>query len=70
MITKILSNIINRKRFIYTWKDILNAFVRCFCLRSNKTRLHMLYERAETKLNRELDVVTLVKAMRQMKLIT
>jgi len=75
---------ISRRRFLYTGKDILEYMARCLCLRSVKflkfsgtreewnqaMRKHYHYKEGEDKLFDELDVVSLLKSMRRVKLLT
>jgi hypothetical protein len=62
----ILSNLIDRVRFTYTFGDILKSAL-C-CLKPTKTHAHLLV--GERKLRNELDVITLVRAVRELKLLT
>lgn len=66
----ILMNLINRKRFFYSFKDILESFFKCLCFRSTKQKQHYLYDKGERKLISELDVVQLLRTIRQTKLLT
>jgi hypothetical protein len=80
----VLTNMISRRRFLYTGKDILEFLARCFCLRSMKfakfsgpreewnmiMRKHYHYKEGEDKLFDELDVISLLKAIRRVKLLT
>jgi hypothetical protein len=80
----VLRNIINRRRFQYTCSDILEFLVRCLCLRKIKRRKyrgskeewedhvkkHYHFKEGEDKLFDELDVITLLKSMRRVKLLT
>lgn len=77
-------NIVNRKRFRYTGKDILSYLMRCLCFRRLKLkkwrgnkegwdqvmRNHAHFAEGEEKLFDELDVITLLKSMRRVKLLT
>lgn len=72
-----LIDIINRERFNYSGKMILAYIFKCMCLmrkktmRDNpKTKHHFLFERAQEKLDQELDVITLLKSLRKLKLMT
>jgi hypothetical protein len=38
--------------------------------KNEKTKIHYLFEKANSRLEHELDVVTLLKTIRKMKLIT
>ena len=80
----VLRNVINRRRFQYTCSDILEFLVRCLCLRKIKKRKyrgsreewedhvkkHYHFKEGEDKLFDELDVITLLKSMRRVKLLT
>lgn len=67
----VLLNIINRIRFIYTLKDILSYFIRCICLRKGHSyKKHKTFNKGEKKLAEELDVVSILRSMRQIKLLT
>lgn len=80
----ILGNLINRKRFIYSGLDIILYMVRCLCLRSVKDHKkqeskenwdksyshHYYFRKGVYKLQEELDVVTMLKSMRRVKLLT
>jgi hypothetical protein len=64
-------------RFKYGMYDILAYFFRCGCLRREKNmakdpslRKHVLFEKGSDKLNNELDCITLLKAIRNLKLIS
>lgn len=84
IIQKLLINIISRKRFAYSTKDIITYLLRCLCIRKVKLkkwkgkkedwekvmRNHAHYEEGEDKLFDELDVITLLKSMRRVKLLT
>ena len=67
----ILDYILLRVRFIYGYKEILHYIFYCRCLRfkhHNQTevidRRQVLYYRGNEKLERELDVVNLVRSIR------
>ncbi|TNV85532.1 hypothetical protein FGO68_gene3405 [Halteria grandinella] len=69
----ILVNLINRKRFTYTFKDICESLVKCLFLRktnATKDKQHFLFKKGEHKLKQELDMISLLKSMRQIKLLT
>ena len=66
--------LLNRKRFNYNVKKIKQYFLGCMCIRDiNKMKhlkgkeSHFLFKKAESKLKNELDVVRIVKNMRQLK---
>ena len=65
---------LNRIRFKYTLKDRFDYCINCFCCRSprdekrdSSSKKHYLFEKAELKLNNELDVVRLIKTLRKVK---
>ena len=80
----VIMNLINRKRFNYKFTDIIEYMLRCLCLRkikykhfkgsriewNQKLRKHYHFAEGEDKLYDELDVVTFLKAMRRVKLLT
>ena len=80
----IAMNLVNRKRFMYTVKDIVNYVLNCICLKRIKFRKykgtkeewrktlkkHYQYDEGEDKLQDELDVVTLLKTIRRVKIIS
>ena len=56
---------------------ILVYLLRCLCLmrrktmaKNKETKMHFLFEKATDKLDHELDVVTLLKSIRKLKLMT
>jgi hypothetical protein len=77
-------NLVNRKRFMYTPHDIINYLTHCICLRKLKfkkykgtkedwrktLKKHYQFEEGEEKLFDELDVVTLLKTIRRVKIIS
>jgi hypothetical protein len=77
-------NLINRKRFNYKLQDIFEYLIRCMCLRKlkhkkyvgsrrdwdQKIKKHYQFNEGEDKLFDELDVITLLKSMRRIKLLT
>lgn len=76
-ISSMLLALISRKRFNYSFKTIMKYLFNCICLRNidkrkheNKYKKHFLYNKGEKKLNNELDVVTLVKSNRNLRLLT
>ena len=83
-INTILMNLINRKRFNYMLRDILEYLIRCMCLRKlkfkkhsgsrkdwdQKIKKHYQFNEGEDKLFDELDVITMLKSMRRIKLLT
>ena len=65
-VKEILSNLIDRVRFNYTFGEIIKSAL-C-CLKPSKT--HALMIDGERKLRSELDVITLVRSIRELKLLT
>ena len=64
---------VNRIRFIYRPKDIASYVVRCLCLRKKKlseSKREVFFKKGEHKLLSELDVTTLLRSMRKIKLLT
>jgi len=75
-INTITRGIIERKRFTYSSSDIfhyLKLFLCCRDLskhrRNPRIQKHFFFEKAENKLQKELDVINLLKSMRNMKLV-
>lgn len=80
----ILRNVINRKKFQYSGVDILAFIARCLCCRKLKLsrfkgtkkewdasfKKHYHFKEGEDKLSNELDVITLLKTLRKVKLLT
>ena len=77
-------NLVNRRRFVYTWRDIVDYVFHCICIRklkfrrfngpkhiwNEKIKKHYQFNEGEDKLFDELDVVTLLKAIRKIKVIS
>ncbi len=66
----------NRARFKYTFMNILEYCIRCFCIRdigdnrrSKSFKKHFLFEKAEEKFMNELDAVRIVKTLRKFKML-
>ena len=74
-IMNILDYLLTRSRFIYGYKELLHYLTRCMCLRKPKKhmskfdRSHLLYKKGNEKLKRELDVVNLIRSIRQLRLM-
>jgi len=66
----VLSNIINRVRFMYRWQEIASYVFRCLCVRRAKEKKEHHFNKGKDKLLQELDVITLLKSMRKTKLLT
>jgi hypothetical protein len=74
----ILRSLINRKRFQYTLKDMFSYyFPSCVpCRKKSKLKSrddllhHYKFKKGQNKLVKKLDVVALVKSIRQLEMIT
>lgn len=72
----ILNFLLLRTRLQYGYREIMHYLIKCRCLRMNRAnasdydKRHLLYQRGKQKLDRELDVVNLLKATRQLKLMS
>ena len=67
---------LNRARFKYTIKNIIDYIMRCLCTRNlednrrdKNLKRHYLFEKAEEKFMQELDVVRIVKTLRKFKML-
>ena len=71
-IKEVLLNLVSRKRFIYGIKDLIEYILKCLCLRRNLRSLkkHQLFEKCEEKMDKELDVVHILKIGRQFKILS
>ncbi|CDW79542.1 UNKNOWN [Stylonychia lemnae] len=76
-LNSILLNLINRKRFKYTALNILEYVFSCLCLKrgtslkyKQKFKKHFIFKKGQDKLLEELDIVSILKSMRQVKLLT
>mmetsp|Transcript_3313 Transcript_3313/g.3290 ORF Transcript_3313/g.3290 Transcript_3313/m.3290 type:complete len:96 (+) Transcript_3313:784-1071(+) len=76
-INSVTMAIIQRKRFHYKVSEIIDYLKKFLCFRnvySMKTRpeikKHFYFEKAEKKLCKELDVINLLKSIRNMKLMS
>ena len=78
-VNSLIISMITRKRLIYKFKDIMLYVIRCFCIRdlqkakrSNPAaaRKHIYLAKAEDKLTHELDIMTLVKSVRSLRLLS
>ena len=77
MISALKDFIFNRKIFIYGYWDILQYLFCCvFCRRKSsvkcnlRLRNHSYYRVGANKLEEELDCISVIKAIRQLKLIS
>jgi hypothetical protein len=78
---QVLDNLIKRKRFRYSYKEIIEYLLQCICLRKLKkpnpeesidkspNNVNDLFEKGNKKLGRELDIVNLVRAIRKLRLM-
>ena len=73
---QIFLNIISRRRFFYSTRMIFEYLFTCLCLRNIKGhrhqrryKNHIYYDHAEKALMKELDVVTLIKSIKNLRLI-
>ena len=73
----IFLSIIQRKRFVYSTTQICNFMCRCLCFRNYSEKKgdkslkgHIYYKHAEEKLMSELDIVTLIKSIKNLRLIS
>ena len=71
----VLAYIMLRTRLDYNYTEIFHYLFKCRCfgLKRGATSLierrHVLYARGNEKLERELDVINLVKSIRQLRLM-
>jgi len=76
-VERVLKSFISRIRFKYTTRDVIDSIVKFIpcrtrrALRKNRNlRAHYYFSKGEDKLQDELDVVTLLKSVRQLRLLT
>ncbi len=82
-VNSVLMNIVHRRRFNYTGRDIAEFVLRCICFRKKKSRdyedkelwvkdikKHYLFDKGVNKMNHELDVLNLLRTMRKVKLLS
>ncbi|CDW73325.1 UNKNOWN [Stylonychia lemnae] len=76
-IIRIIDEILIRSRFKYGFEMILDYLAKCLCLRSlqklsknQSYKKHFLFKRGIEKLEQELDVVNLLRSIRQLRLLT
>lgn len=74
--TQLLGTIFSRQRFKYTINDIFCSYFSCMMCRSKKTislnkslKKHYLFEKSQKKLLEELDVVSLIRAINEIKIL-
>ncbi len=74
-IKKVLDYVLLRVRFRYGLKEITHYLLNCMCIRKphrdggEMEKKHFLYEKGDHKLGNELDVVNLVRSIRQLRLM-
>ncbi|TNV83661.1 hypothetical protein FGO68_gene8648 [Halteria grandinella] len=74
-IKKVLDFIVlKRERFSYGGVHIVDYLTRCLCLRKSQlhqreNKSHFLYNKGDRKLKQELDIVNLVRQIRQLRLM-
>jgi hypothetical protein len=72
-IGKLLLNLINRSRFEYRVRDILENIAKCVCFRRvirTNYKKHHLYNKCVEKVQHDLDIVNMLKHHRQTKLLS
>jgi hypothetical protein len=82
-INTVLMNLVHRRRFNYTGRDIAEFVLRCLCFRKKKNKhyedkelwvqnvkKHYLFGKGVHKMNHELDVLNLLRTMRRVKLLS
>jgi hypothetical protein len=78
-IKKIWEYLKRRTRLAYGYTEILHFLLRCRCFGGlNKRKVshhgkdgqHLLYERGNLKLKRELDIINIIKQIRQLRLMS
>jgi hypothetical protein len=73
----IVDYLLQRTRLSYGYTEILHYLCKCKCLIHSKKKKnlsflekqHLLYQKGNEKLEQELDVVNLVKSIRQLRLM-
>jgi len=70
------NSILNRRLFKYKNSDLLNYFAMCICVRKSRTLRdvqgldqHWRFELGQQKLQRELDVIKVLRAIRDIRLL-
>jgi len=73
----VLRTLINRQQFVYSPRDMFMYYLKCVTCRYKRTMKmrddltkHYKFRKAEDKLIKKLDVVTLVQSIRQLELIS
>lgn len=72
----LLNYILLRDRFRYGYKDLVHYLSNCLCIRTRdrkntneNMKKHVLYDEGNKKLEYELDVVNLIRSIRQLRLM-
>ncbi|CDW79323.1 UNKNOWN [Stylonychia lemnae] len=75
-INQLFTEVLTRKRFKYTFYQMISYISNCIFLRKKKhlknsptTIQHFLYHKANQRLEQELDVVNLVRSIRKLRLL-
>ena len=76
-VESIITAMVTRKRFVYTLKNIFEYMLKCLCFRDlykmrkkgQKVNKHIYINKAEDMLTNELDIRTLLKSNRNLKLV-
>ena len=61
-VKSVLSEILQRQSFVYKIKDILNRFLKCYCIRNKRkpeNRHHYYYDKAVKKITHNFDALSL-----------
>ncbi|TNV84542.1 hypothetical protein FGO68_gene6627 [Halteria grandinella] len=67
--------VLKRQRFQYGTKQIIDYMIGCLCMRKknvlhvSQNKVHFLYNKGQDKLRQELDIVNLVRQIRQLRLM-
>ncbi len=70
------TSIVNRSRFRYKFKEVIDYMVNCICIRrmkklkTSRHKKHFLFLKGVEKIEQELDVVNLIRQIRKLKLMT
>ena len=74
---QIFLSVIARERFNYTTRLIADYIMKCLCVRNLKKmrnrsdiKKHIYYKHASEQLMTELDVVTLIKTVKNLRLVS
>ena len=67
----VLNYVLLRERFSYGYKELVHYLSNCYCIRrpnkestDHKIKKHILYKTGSKKLEKELDVVNLIRSIR------